>query len=287
MRARCRSRRIRRVRRFGGVLGALAAVLLAAGPLLPGAARADSLEEIFERANAAYFRGDYDAAAAGYRRLVEVGVVDADVAYDLATAEARRGHYGEAIQFFERALWLRPGDDEARAGLEAARAALGGRRAQSEGEAEVDAGPPLSEAFFGGLSRDLWAGATVAFDLAFFAVLTALLFVRREHLRLGLGVAAPLLAVALAVSGAGLATTSGWLQEGEPAVVLAARAALREGPDPRAEERHRAREGQRAWVLERDGEWMRVRVPSVGRGWVEADQVGLVRPANDQRPGSR
>ncbi|HJL14663.1 MAG TPA: tetratricopeptide repeat protein [Sandaracinaceae bacterium LLY-WYZ-13_1] len=244
----------------------------------PTTASADSLEEIYERANAAYFRGDYDAAAAGYRRLVDLGVVDPDVTFDLAVAEARRGRYGEAIRFFERTLWLRPGDDEAREGLEAARDALGGQRAQSEGEAEVDTGPPLSEAVFGGIPRGVLAGATLLFDLALFGVLIALLFARRESLRLGLGIAAPLLGLALIVSGVGLALSRGWLEEGEPAVVLAERASLREGPDPRAGERHQAREGQRAWILDADGGWRLVRIPSVGRGWVEAESIGRVRP---------
>lgn len=255
--------------------------VLAAFAVASPNARADSMNEIFERANAAYFGGDYDASADGYRRLVELGVVDADVAYNLALAEARRGHYGQAIRFFERALWLRPGDADALHGLEAARSALGGRRARSEGEAEVDAGPPLAEAFFGGISRDVLAALTLALDLGLFGVLIALLFVQRENARLGLGVAAPLIGLTLMVSAAGLALSSGWLDEGEPAVVIAEQAPLLEGPDPRARERHRAREGQRAWLLDRDGDWVRIRVPSIGQGWVEAHQIGRVRPGRD------
>ena len=53
------------MRRGALSLTALAVALLA----LPATTRADSLEEIFDRANHAYFQGDYEGAADGYREL--------------------------------------------------------------------------------------------------------------------------------------------------------------------------------------------------------------------------
>ena len=253
-------------------------LLLACVWLIPTAASADSLEEIFERGNAAYFRGDFEAAARDYQRLVDLGVVDADVSYNLATAEARRGRYGAAIQHYERALWIRPGDADAHEGLEAARTALGRVMAERYGEAEVDTAPPLSEALFGGIGRTTLAFVTVIVDLLFFAALTLLLFVKRESLRLGLGIAAPLLAILGIVAGTGWALRAGWLEEGEPAVVVARNGVLREGPDRHAQERHPAREGNRAWVLERERSWSRVRLPDIGEGWIANEEIGLVRP---------
>ncbi len=253
----------------------IAALLLSA---TPGLASAESLEEIFEGANAAYFRGDYDDAARDYRRLVDLGVVDADVAYNLATAEARRGRYGAAVQFYERTLWLRPGDADAHEGLEAARIALGRRMAEQTGEGEVDTAPPLSEALFGGIGRTTLAVITVLAETALFAALLGLLFVRRESVRLALGIAAPLLAILALVSGIGWALRSGWLEEGAPAVIVQRSAALREGPDQHAEIRESAREGQRAWILEEERSWSRVRVPDVGEGWIANTDLGRIRP---------
>ncbi|MFK7991788.1 MAG: hypothetical protein AB8I08_37570 [Sandaracinaceae bacterium] len=253
-------------------------MMIGAALLVPGTAMADSLETIFADANSAYFQGDYDEASAGYRRLEELGVVDADVSFNLATSEAHRGAYGSAIQQFERTLWLRPGDEGAQAGLEAARAAVGRRRANARGAAEVDSAPPLAEALFGGVSREVFAGVSWIGSLVFFGALLGLLFVRRENVRLGLGIVAPLAFVLAASAGVGLVLSSGWIDEGAPGIVLEEGLSLREGPDPRAQERHRAVEGQRAWVLGTERSWMRVRVPGVGQGWVQHDAVGLVRP---------
>ena len=96
-------------------LSAIVAVVLLAALASPAAAQ--RLETIFAEANAAYFAGDYDAAAAGYERLVSAGVDDADVSFNLATAHAKARRYGQAIRWYERALWLAPGDDDAERGL--------------------------------------------------------------------------------------------------------------------------------------------------------------------------
>src|SRR5690606_12078911 len=195
--------------------------------------------------------------------------IDADLSYNLGAVEAKRGRYGAAIQHFERALWLRPGDSGAESALAEVRAALGARRAAARGEAEVEAGS-FGEAIFGGMSADTLAVLALGFDVFLFFALAALLVVRRrESLRLGLGIASVIAAVGLVAAGAGLAVQSGWLDEGERAVVLVERAPLREGPDARASERHHAPEGHRAWVLERERGWARVRVPGVGEGWIE------------------
>lgn len=255
-----------------------AAVVLSTLLAFAPAAHAGSLGAIFERANAAYFRGDYDQATVEYHRLLEAGVVDPDVAYNLGAAEAQRGRYGAAIHHLERALWLRPGDEDAQRALADVRSALGSRRAEARGESEVQTGS-LGDALFGGVSPDVLVSLALAFDILLFAALAALLFVRRESARLGIGVGAVLFAVGLLVSGAGAAIQSGWLDEGEPAVVLTEGLPLREGPDARASIRSNALEGDRAWVLDVNRGWARVRVPGFGEGWVERDAIGLVRTA--------
>ena len=62
--------------------------------------------------------------------------------------------------------------------------------------------------------------------------------------------------------------------EGEPAIVVTEDAAVREGPDPRAARRADAREGERAYVVDRDGEWVRVQLPEGRAGWMSDGDVG-------------
>lgn len=253
-------------------------LLLAA--LAPSLARAQprSLPELFRAANQDAAEGRYDAAAAGYEQLVELGVDDADVFYDLGLAYAHLGRHGRAIAAFERAVRARPGDDGALAGLEASRAVLGRRRAEREGEAVVDAGTTLGESVFTSLSEDLLAAVVLGLTATFFALLAALSIVarERERVRLGLGVAAPLVGIGLVIAAFGLAARIGTFDPGPAAIVVTEGAPVREGPSPESTERHEALEGERAYVVGTEPGYSHVILGGGREGWVaEGDLVRL------------
>jgi tetratricopeptide (TPR) repeat protein len=250
-------------------LGALAVFLSTVYPV----ASAQSLQRIFSAANEAYFRGDHAAAAEQYESLVRAGVNDADVYYNLATAQAQAGQLGKAILYFERALRLDPGDEAAEAALAACREALGKRLAEKKGEALVQARPPLIEALVRPLSENLLAWLVLFFDLLLFCSLVALRFAAREPVRVGLGVAAPLLGLLLLLAGAGLLIKSEALEQGRAGVVLVEDARLREGPDPRAGLRGRLVEGQGVRILAREGGFLRVRIAGGNEGWLAAGEA--------------
>lgn len=233
-------------------------------------AQSESLPDLFRAANQSAFQGRYDVAARGYEQLVELGVDDPDVYYDLGLAYAHVGQHGRAIAAFARALRARPGDAGALAGLEASRAVLGRRRAERHGEAVVDAGTTLGESLFVSVSEDVLAVVVLALTALFFALLTGLTLVRRdrERLRLGLGVATPLVGIALVVAGVGLAARSGAFDPGPPAIVVVEGAPVREGPSATATERHEALEGERAYVLGTEPGFAHVILGGGREGWI-------------------
>ncbi len=94
------------------------ALLLATG--MGVNARAESPEETFERANEAYAGGDFNAAAEGYRTVVQYGIVDPRVEYNLGNAAFRLGRIGEAVLHYRRAQRLAPADEDVAANLELA-----------------------------------------------------------------------------------------------------------------------------------------------------------------------
>lgn len=256
---------------------ALSLALLSCLALAPGA-RAESLEQIWSAANEAYFRGDFAAAVKGYEQLEQAGVRDADVSFNLATAHARRGELGAAVLGFSRALWLRPGDDGAEEGLSAAQNELAKRRADREGEAELQTRPPLAEALVRPISADGLAIAMLLSCFAFFGCLAALSAVPRSGQKLALGVAAPLCLLALLLTGGGLLVKLDLLREGEPVIVLHEGAPLREGPDDRALVRKKALEGQSGRVLRIDGAHSETVLDTGARGWMSTKDLGRLRP---------
>lgn len=239
-------------------------------------AHAEALADVFRTANEAYFRGDFKLAVQNYQRLVDAGVRDADVYFNLAIASARADELGNAILNLERADRLRPGDDETNTALETARATLGKRLAQAKGEATIQAKPPMSEALVRSVHEDTLAVAVLVFDVLFFGLLLAYPRLRTDAQRNTSAVAAAACGVLLLISGTGLFLKRGGQTEGSPAVVLREGAELREGPDRHARQRASAHEGVSARVLASDGSFVRVKIPGGAEGWMAQHDIGLI-----------
>ena len=120
----------------------LAALGLAAAVGLPGTAVSQESPEA-EAAAAArrYDAGDYESAAAGYRRLLAAapeGLDRAALYYNLGNAEYRGGRLGYAMLHWERSLALRPGDEDPRANVALARAVLDRRLTDAAASGDPD-----------------------------------------------------------------------------------------------------------------------------------------------------
>ncbi len=237
-------------------------------------ANAVSLSDIFESANVSASRGDHAAAIRGYGTLIDVGVRDPDVYFNLATSFAQAGDYPRAILNYERALVLRPGDDKADESLHAAEKALEERRAEAEGEAMIQRSSSISEAIYRGLSEDALAYALLAANLIFFVCLAWAWTVRRRSQWLYATLISSGLVLLFCV--VGLAVKAGLLRDGPRAVALDDRVELREGPDPSAQRRGEARGGDRAQIVDRDRDFVKLQTVSGVEGWAPASAVGLV-----------
>jgi tetratricopeptide (TPR) repeat protein len=74
------------------------------------ALRADPSDDALDAANQAYTAGRYDEAARGFQELINSRGYSAPLCFDLANAEAKAGHIGQAILYYERARYLAPAD---------------------------------------------------------------------------------------------------------------------------------------------------------------------------------
>ncbi len=255
----------------------LRATMLVIGLVLAApSVRAQALPDLFEQGNAAFFRGDYTTAIARYEALVDAGVDDPDVHYNLGTAYARAGRCGHAIAAFERSLKRSAGDDAAEANLQTCQAQLGRRRAQRDGEATVQTRPPWADAVLRGISIDVLAWIALVLNTLLFGVLIVRRWVRRDIVHTALAVSAWLLALCLGIAALSLAVKAEWFREGSAAIVVREDAPLREGPDPRARTRAQGREGEPARIVQREGSFVRVRLLRGPEGWMQRADVGAI-----------
>ncbi len=254
---------------------ALAAIAGAALAIAPGAARASRLDEAWRRGNEAYLRGDYAAAVAAYEEVDRQGGASADVAYNLGDAYFRKGALGPAIWAFERALAVDPNDDDARYNLDQARK-LAARRVHDRQQQEIagEDRDPQWMRLVGGVSAAAETWMFVAFYLAFFGVLIGRRWTRGDS-RPALVAGAVVLGVGALLSGALLAGRV-YLDRIPFGVVLPDQIAVKEGADINYRTSFDAHAGLRVRIVDRDQDWLRVRLANGLEGWVRGQDIGRI-----------
>ena len=238
------------------------------------AARADRADEAWRRGNDAYLHGDYAGAVAAYEELDRQGLVSADLCFNLGDAYYRQGNLGRAIWAFERAAALDPDDDDARYNLTQARKTAD-RRTHDKIEG-ADRDPFWMRIVTGfGPATETWLFVSVY--LAFFVALAALWIRRRpadhHHARALLAATASILGVAAALSGLLLAGRA-YLDRIPSGVILPDAVAVKEGADANYRTSFELHAGLRVRLLDRDQDWLRIRLPNGLEGWVREKDVG-------------
>ena len=228
-------------------------------------------QALFSDANAAYLGGDLSRAIASYEALIAEGVTSPELETNLGAAYLRQGKRGLAALHFERALFLDPGDDDARADLIEVR-----RGNVDKLEGEADEGGTES------LARVLapLPGTTAAVLLvAIWSVAWILVAIRvyRPFPWSGLaaGIAFGLAVLAAAVTW-GAAT--GRRMALQRAVVVAQAVPAREGPAEKSVSHFEVHEGTTVRVEDQEGDYRRVKLANGLTGWVSSSSVELVVP---------
>jgi tetratricopeptide (TPR) repeat protein len=252
--------------------------LLFALALAAGSARADLTDDVWKRGNDAYLRGDYPAAVAAYEQLDRQQVVSAELVFNLGDAYYRQGQLGRAIWCWERALALDPDHEDARYNLAQARK-LEDTRVHDKIEGAEREPIWIRAVSQLGAATELWL--FVGFYLAFFIALALRLRARRQadpdgreggH---GSGWTALAAILGTAAALAGLLLIGRVAMERMPSgIVLADQSDVKEGADPNYKTTFQVHAGLRVRLLDRDQDWVRIRLANGLEGWVRDRDIG-------------
>ena len=97
-----------------------------------------SVDEYFERGEAAFEQGRYDEAIANYTKAIQLNADDAAAYVNRGVAYGRKGLYDRAIGDFEQALFLDPKNAAAQKNLEHARKLANESRNKALGQSESE-----------------------------------------------------------------------------------------------------------------------------------------------------
>lgn len=216
--------------------------------------------------------GSLRAAAAGFQALIDAGVQNADLEYNLGNTYFRLGELGRAVLHYRRAARLDPHDPRLTANLRYARDRVEPRITPS-GEQRLSR-QLLFWHYQTSLRQRTWllvSLSVIGWALAF----VWLWWPRRPLLITGLVIAA----LGLAAGGSIL-----WQLRAEathpPAVVVDHVVPLRLGRDENADLalRQPLGPGVELVILDRRGDWLEVRLPNAQTGWLPANAIEEVVP---------
>lgn len=228
---------------------------------------ATAYEQVWDEGVSAYQERNFPAAIEAFERLVDEGVAQEELFYNLGNAYYRNGQLGPAIANYERAWQIDPGVDAVAENL---RRAVG----QTERALPRPAPPAWEEALFfwhsDQAAREGLVVAAIAWIIGW-----VLLIVRAARPWPYLRLAAALALLVSVVFGA-----SWWIKVHPPTLAVAAgeRVPVRYGN--RADEtiRFELYEGDRVRVEQRRDGWARIRTADGERGWAEDTQLYFIGP---------
>jgi hypothetical protein len=276
------------------IVGVLSTVVLPAAALSEEtvSARVAHLKDLFSQGNALYEAGDFEGAIARYTAVVDGGVTDKDLYYNLANAYYKAGDLGHAVLFYERARRLAPRDRDVRENLALVRSQLRDKQFVREENR-------ITRTIVW-LHNNLNARQMVVLASVFYLVLclACIVFVFRDSARVsgayrwlslvspgrlaGLRKTQDLLLVIVVVSVLFFSTgISGYIKvtrerERTTAVVIEKEVPVFSGPTDETTLQFKVHEGTEIRIREQRKGWVRIGLPGGLSGWVPASTIERV-----------
>lgn len=252
-------------------IGLLAAIVLAIGLFSAASAQSTEDTETLVRANQLYENGRFLEASQTYQQLVDKGIVNSTLHYNLGNAYYKQGELGRAILNYERAAQLKPRDADIRANLEISRGQTVDKY-ESEGAAWLGRLVDVSKSL-------LTLSEMTAIILILWLLLASLILVYRHTRREWLQYTLILVTLLFMIAAFSLGSRAYFENSRPEAVVLAEEADILSGPGTQYITEFTLHSGAKVNLLETRGNWARLALPGEQlQGWVPSETIAAVSP---------
>ena len=222
-----------------------------------------SAQEDFFEANRAYRNDQFQEAVDGYLKLIEKGIENGHLYYNLGNAYYRLGDLGKAILFFERARLLLPRDDDLIFNLTHAR--------NQAVDAVVDVQTFSLSDFLGLDSLNLYEVFLVFTIInGFFFFILGIRLYKKTEWSFYLSI---FLVIIIGIGGFALALKWYQVTTDDRAVVLSDEVEVRAGPDPGDTALFKIHEGTIVHHERSEGDWALLHLSKDKRGWAPSKQL--------------
>jgi tetratricopeptide (TPR) repeat protein len=236
------------------------------------AAPAENLfTKIFHEGDSAYQKGDFSAAEQHYLRILNSGIENAAVYYNLGNACFKQKRIGDAIYYWEKARRILPNDREIRENLELANLLLVDR-------IEAPAGP-LPVKFLSAITGFLTISQECIVLLILFLLANVLFFLyfrgaNSLAYRALIGCfATALMFLLVAGSLSWKIYQNSYIKEG---IVLGQKVDVRSGPGQENITVFTIHEGIKVRIHQSENGWRQISLPNGWNGWLPQNNLGIL-----------
>lgn len=228
----------------------------------------ESATALFKKGNESYEAADFDQAIGQYERIIDLGIRNSKVFYNLGNAYFRKNQLGRAILNYRRALSLDPRDEDSMANLRFAKLFI----LDKIEEQRIN---PLSNLLH--LFLDLWSvdELTIFVSLSYCLsiVIAILVLFRRSKRALLWGLT--IFLVVLIIFSTSFATKL-YFGSVESGVVIVPEAEVRSGPGGDYTLQFTGHEGLEFQINEEAEGWYRISLPNGVKGWIPREAVEII-----------
>jgi tetratricopeptide (TPR) repeat protein len=228
----------------------------------------ESATALFKKGNESYEAGNFDQAIEEYQKIVNLGIKNSKVFYNLGNAYFRKNQLGKAILNYRKALALEPRDEDSMANLAFAKLFTLDKMEQEK----IDPLSNLVHWFVNLFSTDeltIFVSLSYCLSIAFGILI---LFTRKRRAwLLGLSI----LLFIFVVSSSSLATKLHF-DSAKNGVLIAPQAEVRSGPGGDYTLQFTGHEGLEFQINEQAEGWYRISLSNGVKGWIPQDAVEII-----------
>ena len=224
-----------------------------------------SHEEIFKKASGLYSNGNYKEALDEWMSVYNSGIRSANLDYNIGNANFKLNNIPGAVLFFERALLLKPGDEDIQYNLQISRTLV------------VDKFVEIPELFFvrgyDFISLTLWAKISIACFILFLTALSVYIYSTTYHLKVaGFWLAIMLLFFSVC-SFTSAVRNKNLIYHNPKAIIFSPLVNGKSSPDNSGTDLFVIHDGTKVTIEDEVGVWYEIRLSDGNKGWVPANSV--------------
>ena len=235
-------------------------------------AAAQTPQQLMQRGNDAYAKGDFVAAAQAYNAVLDAGYESADLYYNLGNVYYRQEEYGLSILNYERALRLKPNFRDAKQNLDLA---------DSKTEDQIAALPEIflaqwAHSVVAWFSPTGWRICTLIL-LTLLGTAVVLFLLSRDYAwRKGALIGGIVTLVFLLLCIACTISATVRYNRHNQAIVTAPMAVVKSSPEENSIDKLVLHEGTKVNIEETLGEWHKIQIADGNNGWLQTDEVTII-----------